>query len=160
MEDDGRGSPSKDEFFVESEMEIDSDVEDEASSAAAKKSTAKAKKKRKKTGSDEEVIASDISYRQEGAIFPSEDIDAELITSFFRGEEESRCIKQFGSKRQAEAWMNKFFNGGPSDNCTYNVTAEVEKFSGKYVVKITKVLDENQFGECDMCRFIPYYDYV
>ena len=179
MEDD---SPSEDEFFAA--VEIDSDVEDEASSAAAKKPAPK--KKRKKTtsqqhgadqkrpahvqekdmedggkGSDEEVdIASDISHRQEGAIFPSEDADAELITSFFRGEEVSRCFKLFGSKRQAEAWMNKFFNSGQSDNGTYNVTAEVEKFSGKYVVKITKVLDENQFGECDMCRFIPYYDYV
>ena len=44
--------------------------------------------------------------------------------------------------------MNEYFNGGPSYNGTYNVTAEVENISsGMYVVKITKVLDENQFGE-------------
>ena len=85
----------------------------------------------------------------QGATFPKEDDDAKLITSFFNGEDEFCRVKQFGSKRQAEEWMNKFFNGGPLDNGTYNVTAEVEKISGsgKYVVKITKVLDENQFGE-------------
>ena len=89
-----------------------------------------------------------LSYRQYDATFPSEDIDAEPITSFFRGDEESGYFKQFGSKRQAEAWMNEYFNGGPSYNGTYNVTAEVENISsGMYVVKITKVLDENQFGE-------------
>ena len=96
----------------------------------------------------EEANSASFSHRQEGAIFPSEDADAELITSFFRGSEELCRVKQFGSERKATAWVNKFFNGGSSDNGTYNVTAEVENISsGMYVVKITKVLDENQFGE-------------
>ena len=96
----------------------------------------------------EEANSASFSHRQEGAIFPSEDADAELITSFFRGEEESGYFKQFESKRKATAWVNKFFNGGSSDNGTHNVTAEVERISsGIYVVKITKVFDENQLGE-------------
>ena len=96
----------------------------------------------------EEANSASFSHRQEGAIFPKEDDDAEPITSFFRGNEESGYFKQFGSKRKAAAWVNEFFNGGSSDNGTYNVTAEVENISsGIYVVKITKVLDENQFGE-------------